>query len=286
VAVIMDWEARWAMEVSDGVSRMEGADCYMKPVFEFHRMFWKQGLGTDVIESTCDLSGYTLVVAPQLYLLKPGVAEALKTYVQEGGTLLLTCFSGVVNESNLCFRGGFPGEGLREFCGVWSEEWDFLHEGETQTVEMSPGNSLGMEGTFRTQRKLEVLHEEGAEVLATVTTDFYAGHPILTCKQQGRGRVYYLGAHMQEDFMDALGPALTRTLGISRVIETDLPHGVTAQMRTDGNRDFVFLQNFTAEGQTVDLDSNAYTCMETGDPVPSPLTLEGWNSRILVRKTG
>jgi len=283
VAVVMDWDSRWAMEYSDGVSRMEKSDTYMAPVYEFHRMFWKQGISTDVIESICDLSGYKLVVAPQLYLLKPGVSESLMSFVRNGGTLLLTCFSGVVNESNLCFLGGFPGDGLREFCGVWAEEMDFLYEGESQTVEMLPGNALGLEGTFQTQRKLEVMHAEGAEVLATVSSDFYAGNPILTCKEQGTGRVYYLGAHMQEAFLDHLGPALVRSADLTKVIDTELPKGVTAQMRTDGDRDFVFLQNFTISSASVRLDDREYRCMESGEVLPEAVELAGWESRILVR---
>ncbi len=283
VAVVMDWDARWAMEFSDGVSRMEKEATYMSPVFEFHRMFWKLGVSTDVIESTCDLSDYRLVVAPQLYLLKPGVADALMSFVKKGGTLLLTCFSGVVNESNLCFMGGFPGDGLREFCGVWAEEMDFLYEGEHQTIEMSAENALGLSGTFRTQRKLEVLHAEGADVLATVTSDFYAGYPIFTCKEQGEGKVFYLGAHMQETFLDALGPALIRTAGVKQVIETVLPEGVSAQKRTNGKQDFVFLQNFTTTTVTVSLDDRDYCCMETGDPVSSKVELAEWESRILIR---
>jgi beta-galactosidase len=71
VALFYDWEVRWALEISLGTKRLS----YLEGVQEAHRPFWQQGVSTDVIESTCALESYKLVMAPHLYLLKPGVVE-------------------------------------------------------------------------------------------------------------------------------------------------------------------------------------------------------------------
>jgi beta-galactosidase len=286
-AILFDWEVRWAMETSDGIKRYQGdEDLYLGPVRAFHRAFWQAGIPVDVVESTVDFSGYRLVIAPQLYLLKSGVAGALMRYVEQGGTLVLTTRSGMVNPSNLCFTGGFPGEGLREFCGVWAEEMDTLYPGESQTLLMEKANPLSMEGTYTTGRIVEMLHAEDSEILATLTTDYYAGAPILTRRTRGRGTVYYLGAWMQDDFHRDFLRALQKETGIRQVIETDLPRGVSAQMRTDDTHEFIFVQNFTAAAQTVQLDSRKYTCVESGQPVSGELPLPPWSTRVLRRASG
>lgn len=283
VALIFDWEVRWAMETSGGIKPSGDIDVYLNPVQDLHRAFWRQGVPVDVLESGRDLSAYRLVVAPQLYLLKPGVARDLMNYVKRGGTLLLTCRSGMVDASNLCFLGGFPGDGLREFCGVWAEEIDTLYPGESQTADLRPDNPLGLTGSYRTGRIVERLHAEDADVLATLATDYYAGAPLLTRRAREQGEVYYLGAWMEDDFYTGLIDALRRRIGLRRVVETTLPAGVSAQMRGDGAHEYVFLQNFTTDPKPLDLDDAAYTCQESGTPVAGRLDLPPWSTRVLRR---
>lgn len=46
-----------------------------------------------------DFSQYKLVVAPMLYMLKPDVAENIRTYVENGGTVVFTyCTGNVVSQ--------------------------------------------------------------------------------------------------------------------------------------------------------------------------------------------
>jgi beta-galactosidase len=240
-------------------------------------------VSTDVIESTRALESYKLVVAPYLYLLKPGVVERLRQFVEQGGNLVLTCLSGVVTESNLYQLGGLPGGGLRELCGVWAEEVDYLYEGQSQHVALREGNSLGLSGAYQTGRICEVLHAEGAEVLATVTTDYYAGHPVLTRNRVGKGSVFYLGAFLGENFQEAFTDALIEDCGITPVLPANPPRGVGVQLRTDGEVEFVFIQNFSNEPQRVELDKRDYRCMESGTSLSEAVDLTPWQTRVLRR---
>lgn len=282
-ALIFDWEVRWAMETSSGVKGFTEGDVYLDPIREFHHAFWRQGLPVDVIESGRELSAYRLVVAPQLYLLKPGVAQALMDYVENGGVLVLTCRSGMVDESNLCFLGGFPGDGLREFCDVWAEEIDTLYAGESQTVDTRPDNVLELRGPYATGRVVEKLRAEEAEVLATLATDYYAGSPLLLRRERGKGEVFYLGALMEEAFHADFVDALRRRLGLTRILDVPLPEGVGVQQRGDDAHDYVFVQNFTTEPKSIPLDAREYTCQESGTPVAGTLDLAPWSTRVLRR---
>ncbi|MDF3130335.1 beta-galactosidase [Kiritimatiellaeota bacterium B1221] len=284
VAVIMDWDSRWALECSQGPLIIKGENQYLTPILKSHRGFWENGVSTDVLESLGDFSGYRMVIAPQLYLLKPGVAERLRRFVEDGGTLVLTYLSGVVGESNLCLREGFPGGGLRKLCGVWAEEIDYLYEGETQEIDFLPGNTLELKGRWQTGRTCERVHAEGAEILATFTHDFYAGSPALTCNAVGKGSVYYLAASMDTAFWKAFSQSLISNAKLSRILETELPEGVHIRERGDENKTYIFIQNFNNHSVEIDLGNLTGRCMETGLSVQGRLKLKGWHSRVLCKK--
>jgi beta-galactosidase len=259
VAVLYDYDTRWALTHSrgprnggPGAGRFEKE--YSDTCVEHYRPFWKLGIPVDVIESLAPFDGYRLIVAPMMFVLKPGVIERLDTFVKAGGTLVLTYLSGIVNESNLVLRGGWPGGGLRPLAGVWAEEIDSLYPSSPQRIVPVRDNPLGLSGAHPVREYCDRLHAEGATVLATYKTDFYAGEPCLTVNRHGLGRVYYLGARpAEDDFHDAFVKALVREGKIARCLEVDLPEGVTVQKRSSGGRTFLFVHNVKNAEQAVDL---------------------------------
>ena len=119
----------------------EGKD-YLPTVLRHYRQFWQRGIPVDVIDMEQDLSSYKLVIAPMLYMVRPGVAERIEAFVQAGGTFVATYWSGIVDETDLCFLGGFPGP-LRSVLGIWDEEIDALYDGQTNSVVPAAGNKPG-----------------------------------------------------------------------------------------------------------------------------------------------
>ena len=57
----------------------------------------------DLIDETCSLDGYRVVAAPMVYLLREGWTEKVRTFVENGGIFLLTYWSGIVDETDLCY---------------------------------------------------------------------------------------------------------------------------------------------------------------------------------------
>jgi beta-galactosidase len=208
----------------------------------------------DLIESLSAFDRYKVVVAPMLFMLKPGVADRLDAFVKRGGTLVLTYLSGIVNETALVLRGGWPGGGLRKMAGIWAEEIDSLYPDAAQRIVPSAGNAIGLSGVHPVRDYCERVHPEGAVVLATYQTDFYAGMPALTVNTHGLGRVYYMAARPATDtFLDGFTRGLASQLKLSRCLDVELPEGVTVQKRTGGGRTFYFLHNFRREDQVLDL---------------------------------
>jgi beta-galactosidase len=249
-AVVYDWETRWAIDGLFGFGREERD--YERACVEFHRALWKLSIACDVPDQAQDLSKYRLAAAPWLHMVKRGSAERLEAFVEGGGVLVLTFFSGWVDESDLCFEGGFPGP-LRRLAGLWAEELDPLWKGQANQAIPVPGNALGLKGTYAIDSFCEIVHPEGAEVLATYGEDWYAGKPVLTKNRFGNGLVYYLAARVEQRFLDDAMAAIARDAGLRsawtgrEALSERLPPGVVAQARTDGETDFVFLMNFNEE---------------------------------------
>jgi beta-galactosidase len=289
VAVVHDWEIRWALSFSQGPRRGQAwgerfEKEYVGTCIDHYRPFWKLGVPVDVVESLSPFDRYKLVVAPMLYMLKPGVADRLVAFVKGGGTLVLTYLSGTVNESNLVFRGGLPGDGLRSLAGVWAEEIDALYPNAAQRIVPVAGNALGLSGEHPVREYCERVHAEGADVLATFKTDFYSGMPCLTVKRQGSGRVYYLAARPAEDaFHDAFASALVRELKVARCLDVPLPEGVIAQQRSGAGRTFVFLHNLKPIDQTIALGRLRLKDVADGRILAGNATLPAYGSFVVER---
>jgi beta-galactosidase len=128
----------------------------------------------------------------------------------------------------------------------------------------------------------ERVHPEGASVLATYQSDFYAGMPALTVNTHGLGRVYYLAARPAADaFLDGFTRALVAQAKLSRCLDVDLPEGVTVQKRSGGGRTFYFLHNFRRESQVVDLGTQRLRDVGDGRVLTGRTTLAPFASLVL-----
>ncbi|RKP52980.1 beta-galactosidase [Cohnella endophytica] len=282
-AILFDWDNRWAVKDAAGPRNM--GIHYEETVIAHHRAFWEQGVLTDIIGSSDDISSYKLIVAPMLYLCREETGRKLEAFVENGGVLVTTYWSGVVNESDLCHLGGFPGP-LRKTLGLWAEEIEGLYDYDRNGISMAAGNPLGLAGTFEAHEICEIVHPEGAEVLGVYTDDFYAGRPALTLNRLGNGRAYHMATRLKGDFLGAFYRKVVDEAGIARVLNSDLPVGVTAQVRTDGDSDYVFLLNFGGEERSVALDNRSYSDLETGESASGEIVLPVNGVRILKRPAG
>lgn len=281
VAVIYDYENRWAIDDAAGPRNPDKQ--YWDTCVAQYRAFWKMGVAVDVIDSIADFGKYKLLVAPMLYMLRPGVTERLERFVSAGGTLVTTYFSGIVDESDLCFLTGFPGP-LRKLCGVWAEEIDTLYDDESAAIVPAEGCGHGLSGEYAARQFCDLIHAEGAKVLATYGSQFYSGRPALTVNAFGAGKAYYIASRNDERFDADFYGGLVQSLKIPRALQAPLPAGVTAQVRTDGERDYVFVLNFGRQRSELSLGETPFTDAVTGQAVGRLLELPAYGSRVLMRK--
>lgn len=280
VALIYDWENRWAVKDSQG-PRNSGLH-YEETAKRHYRPFWDLGVPVDIIDSECSFDSYKLLIAPMLYMVRPGVGERIERFVENGGTFIATYWTGIVDESDLCFLTGFPGP-LRKTLGIWSEEIDSLHDHDSNQVVLKDGNKLGLSGQYTARELCDLIHLEGAEALAVYGEDFYAGRPALTVNHLGAGKAYYVASRNEASFTNDFLTRIIEQEGIKRVLDSELPQGVTAQLRTDGVNDYVFVSNFSANEASVALDAQQYTDLLTGSALNNSVELKPYGCRILKR---
>lgn len=280
VAIIFDWESRWAMDDAQG-PRNAGLH-YEQTVVDHYRPFWEQGIAVDIINADCDLSGYKLVIAPMLYMVREGFAARAEAFVRQGGQFVASYWSGIVNESDLCHLGGFPGP-LRPLLGIWAEEIDSLTDDEANSIRGVPGNELGLQGSYQARHLCELINLEGATAQAVYGGDFYAGRPALTVNRVGNGKAWYVASRNDASFQRDFFMAIAQELALPRALDTALPPGVTAQRRSDGESEFIIVQNYSDKAKSVALPA-VYTDMSDAKSLQGEMTLAPWGCRILTRK--
>lgn len=269
VAIVYDWENLWALDDSQGFHRNEKK--YNETCYSYYRLFWEKGISVDIVRAETDWSGYDLVVAPMLYMVSEGTARKMAQFVGNGGHLYATYMLGMVNETDLCYLGGFPGANLKDVFGIWNEEIDSLY----------PGEQVAVSGGWQAKDYCELIHARGAEVKAVYGSEFYAGMPAFTVNTYGKGKAYYQAFRDSGDFAGTQMEQILRELGIESVIP-GVREGVTAHKRFADGTEYLFVENYNGEEAGDVILGGEYTDMESGEKLQS-VTLPAYSIRVLKR---
>ena len=276
-ALIYDWENRWAIDDAKclGAHKAYEATCH-----NHYMSLWKRGVAMDVIDMEQDFDPYKLLVAPMLYMIKPGVGKRIERFVRNGGTLVATYWSGIADENDLCFLGGFPGP-LRKVLGIWDEEIDTLHDTDTNRMIFRGKNELGLKGSYAVHQFCALIHAETARTLAVYTGDFYAGRPAVTVNECGRGQAYYLAGRTKDRFLDDFYKALCPRLNLRTPLKAALPQGVVTRMRTDGINNYIFVMNFNDKPKSVALGKTRGMDLCNGKKASEKLALAPYGVAVI-----
>jgi beta-galactosidase len=188
-----------------------------------------------------DLSRYKIVIAPSLHLLSAAEADRLKLYVQEGGTLVGTFNTGLVNQYGIAPDTGYPND-LTELFGLEVLEFDMLPPGEE--------NHLTFKGAFPTSHVhpakiwCDLIEPKGCQVLATYVKDFYAGRPAITMNTFGLGKAVYIGTMSHQHFYNDLVVWLRQMCSLHALLK--VPESIEVSMREKEGMRVFFLLNHQA----------------------------------------
>ena len=283
VALILDWESRWAYRTSKGVPKGNDPSALIAHAVDQYLPLWRRGISVDVLSPLHDFSGYRLIVVPRLYMLQPGFAQRLREFVKNGGTVLLTAMTGMVNQTNLCWTDGCPGDGLEELTGIWMEEIGERSPQAELRVTASESNALELSGMWKVENVYTRIHARGAEALLSYADGWLAGTPALTVHAFGAGRAYYLAADLDSEGLDAIYAAIARSCDLRAFYpdRTPLPNGISVQNRRSSTGDFRFILNFSAEHRSLPLLEPGLIDLESGAMMAEVIVLAPWEAKIL-----
>jgi beta-galactosidase len=235
-AMIFDYENWWAAEYRPGPSAELH---YLEEVKRYYRALFELNIAVDILHCQADLAPYRLLVAPHLYMLKPGLAGRIEQFVARGGIFLTTFFSGIADESDGIFPGGYPGP-LSRVLGLAVEELDALNPGMDNSLTVTSGSGLPP-GEYSCDLWCDVVRLDSAEALAVFARDYYAGGPALTENRYGKGRAFYLATRPERGFLKKLAHHLCQAAGIAPMVR--VPEGVELLSRLKGEYEYLFVLN-------------------------------------------
>jgi beta-galactosidase len=171
--------------------------------------------------------------------LAGGEADLLKLYVQNGGTLVSTCNTGLVDEHHMAPDSGFPHD-MTDLFGLEVLEFDQLPKGEE--------NHLNLKGQFAASAMhpattwCDIIEAKSCKVLGTYSMDFYAGRPAVTMNEFGLGRAVYIGTISHQPFYNDLIVWLRQLCGLFPLLK--VPDTVEVSMlEKDGAKVFFLLNH-------------------------------------------
>jgi beta-galactosidase len=213
-ALLFSWPSWWAQ------SQPAQPAAELDHLAEARRWYggtWDAGLAVDLVRPGVDLSAYGLVVVPTVYLLEDEAVAALEAFVSGGGTLVVGCWSGLVDDRDRVPVGRYPGR-LRDLLGVTVAE--HLPLAAPATVEL---DGAGHEVEVWSER---LVPDAGTEVLGRYSGGELAGEPAVT----RHGRVFYVASPLPPAGVRAVLDRAAAVAGVQPVI-TGLPAGVEAVRR-------------------------------------------------------
>ncbi|MFI1359305.1 beta-galactosidase [Streptomyces sp. NPDC020898] len=235
VGIVFDWESWWASEQDSHPTALLD---YRQEGLNWYSALLSLGIRADVVTTRTEFSRYDVLITPVLHMVPATLAKDLTRYAETGGHLVTTYFSGVVDENDHIWLGGYPGA-LRDLLGIRVEEFGPLLDGES--VEVDGGGT----GTVWTDR-VEVTDPE-VEVLAHYRTGAYAGRPAVTRRTTGGGSASYVSTRLGTDGLAALLPTLLATAGVDSELPEPARGRIELTVRQGGGSRFLFLVNRTEE---------------------------------------
>jgi beta-galactosidase len=237
VAIVFDYEAWWASEIDSKPS----ADVkYLDVLRAFHRSLFLRGIAVDMVHPSASLEGYDLVLVCTLYSITDEAAAGIAAAARAGATVLVTYFSGIVDENDHIRLGGYPGA-FRELLGIRVEEFHPLLAGGQ--LKLSDG---GVSTVWS-----EHVHLAGADAVQTFSEYPLEGVPSLTRHAVGSGAAWYLATFPDRDGIEALVDRLMAESGVAPVAPADA--GVElVRRRADSGQGFLFAINHTRSPAAVE----------------------------------
>jgi len=233
IAILFDWESWWASELDSHPSDLLR---YKHEAMAWYTAVLRNGLSADIIPVDAALDGYDIVIASTLYLVPEETATRLSDFARGGGNLVVGFFSGIANQDDRVYPGGYPGA-FRELLGVRVEEFGPLLPGVTTTLDNGAIGTLWSEN---------VSVEPDVEVIARFVDGAFPGVPAVTSRNVDAGAASYVATSLGERERTDLLALFARRAGIESGLDASVHGAVELITRETESHEYRFVVNHTA----------------------------------------
>ncbi|WP_344993220.1 beta-galactosidase [Nonomuraea helvata] len=273
IAILFDWDGWWGLEETAGLPRQDFS--YPDTVMRHYTPLWSQHLPVDVVSSGSSLEGYKVLVVPNAYLIDDEGVRRITEFARDGGTVIMSFFSGVVDDCNRVRPDGYPGA-FRQLIGAKIDEYWPARPHEVFSVEFADGRK-----TTSTWWR-DDLHLETGTALATYGDGLLAGRAAVVENRFGAGRVVYFATLLEQAVFDAELVGAVEAAGV-RSPFPGVPAHVECAVRGDAEHEYVFLLNHSGEESvSVPFDGEG-TDLLTGERVSGSVDLAPLGAAVIQR---
>lgn len=263
VALLFSWESWWAC---DEESRPSQSVRYLDEVHSAYNALRALGITSDVVSPGTDLSRYRLVVVPCLHLVSDRDAAAIDAYVAAGGHLIVTFYSGIVDQDDRVRLGGYPGA-FRDLLGVCVDEF----------VPLRPGQDVSLDNGARAGVWTERLRTTTAHTVARYVDGPLPGVAAVTRNAYEAGTAWYIATALRPDALRDVVRDASRAAGV-QALGPEGDGSVEVVRRSDEHRGYLFVVN---HGEADIAHAATGTELVTGETVAGLLKIPAGEVRVV-----
>lgn len=199
-----------------------------------HQVFYERNLEYNVCDLR-DLKGeYKVIIIPQHILLEPAAANTIRSYVDQGGIVIMTGYSGVVDETGKAFSTPKPG-GLDDVFGIrvagfYRTDIKGFHSQES-TISESGGKRHELLRVKKGEESF-LIDVDYYEQLELKTAKCFASFPdkhlcAISVNRYGKGTAFYIATETNQTILGWLVDYLIEKFDLEKGL--NVPPGIQAR---------------------------------------------------------
>lgn len=249
---------------------------------EVHRVFYDMNIDYNVVDLRNLKNNYKLLIVPGHYCMEPKMAQTIRDYVNNGGTVIMNGYSATVDETGKGFSTPRPGYlddvfglrigGYQRTSATWTHSEDSTlvngNNGEHELLTISSENS-SVVIDIDYYEKLEL---NTAQSIASFDTKNLCA---ISKNSYGKGTAYYMAAETNRELLSWFVDSLLEELQIQRPLK--VPEGIQVRKLAE---DEYFFVNTTNKEQIISLTVNGYGVLSEANYTDS-ITLKGYDVELI-----
>ncbi len=280
IAVAFNQESSWVSQYHKRQFRQR----YTDAIIQVHQVFYESNQDYNMVDLRNVKHDYALLIVPEHILVEAAVSNTIRDFVARGGTVIMTGYSGTVDETGKAYAlpkpadvadvfgvrvaGFYPTDlkGFHSENAIMSDSRGKHHE--LLTVEKD-GNSFQIDVDYYEQLTLNT-----AESFAVFQDKNMCA---VTKNSYGKGTAYYVATETNKTLLRWLIDLVSADLGLAKGLT--VPEGVCARRITPHQHFYV---NTTSQDITMQLEMSGKGIL-TDTLYDQTLLLKAYDAELIVK---